>query len=439
MVSINDGAGSVGALTGQENAVAENSAPLLNSSEHQAPDTTQPNLPTSEAAMGQDRAPAGEQALPIDAVDLLDRADTFYRRFVLLPSDAAYTAVILWAAHTHLMSAWDTTPRLAFLSSDPGSGKSRAMEITALLVPLALESANASTASIIRAINIPEGTPTFFIDEIDAKYGPAAKGDEDLRAMINAGHRRGGDFLRCEPVKNGAWVPVRLQAYAAIAMAGLGDLPDTILTRSVIIRMRKRAPNEKVEPYRQRDHKQLGHALRDELALWAKSIIGVAEALRPDLPDGIADRNADVWEPLVAVADLVGGSWPSKARQAATDLTTAAKSRTPLSPSIQLLGDIRRCFEREDRLTTAELLNRLLADEESLWGDFKGKKLDARRLGDLLRPYGIRSTSIRLKDGSTPKGYKREAFHDTWFRYLPAEGDTSATAATDTEILRPPP
>ena len=43
-----------------------------------------------------------------------------------------------------------------------------------------------------------------------------------------------------------------LPAYCAVAMAGLGWLPDTILTRSVIVRMRRRAPGETVEPFRRR-------------------------------------------------------------------------------------------------------------------------------------------------------------------------------------------
>jgi len=428
---INEEAGAAPTATGPEYAKATSPASPLSSAEQLTPEGIPfEGAERREAAEASVDGPDGLER-DTDGPDLLDRVHAFFLRFVRLPSESASVAVVLWATHAHLMDAWESTPRLAFLSAEPGSGKSRAMEITALLVPLALKSDNASTASLIRAMNDPAGTPTFFIDEIDAKYGPAAKGDEDLRSMINAGHQRSGCFLRCEK-KGETWIPVRRHAYAAIAMAGIGDLPDTILTRSVIVRMRKRAPDEEVENYRQRDHKLLGHTLRDELAAWAETIADEAARCRPVLPDGIADRNADVWEPLIAVADLVGGPWPSRAREAALQLLAAAKSGTQPSPGVQLLADIHKCFRNEDRLTTQELLKRLLEDEEAPWGDFRGRKLDPRRLSELLRPYGIRSGGLRLPDGSTPKGYKREAFSDAWTRYPPVSEPTATSATTAT-------
>ena len=52
-----------------------------------------------------------------------------------------------------------------------------------------------------------------------------------------------------------------LPAYCAVAMAGLGDLPDTIFTRAVIINMRRRAPGERVEAFRRRLEIEGGNAL----------------------------------------------------------------------------------------------------------------------------------------------------------------------------------
>jgi Protein of unknown function (DUF3631) len=36
----------------------------------------------------------------------------------------------------------------------------------------------------------------------------------------------------------------------------------------------------------------------------------------PTLPDELSNK-ADNWEPLIAIADLVGGDWPARARAAA--------------------------------------------------------------------------------------------------------------------------
>ena len=377
------------------------------------------------------------EQLPPDGADLLDRCLLLVNRFVRLPSENAAFAVVLWAAHTHLMDAWETTPRLAFLSAEPGSGKSRAMAITALLCPLALEAANATTASLVRAMDDPAGRPVACIDEIDTKYGPKAKGDEELRCVINAGHRRGGFFLRCEKGDDG-WTPTRQDSFAAIAMAGIGDiLPDSVVTRSIVLRMRKRLPGETVDAYRQRDHMHLGKALCDELAVWADHVREQAAICRPKLPDGIEDRDADVWEPLIVVADLAGGQWPERARQAAVELVQSAKAGEKLSLGAKLLADIRDCFGDSDRIATADLLSKLRAIEESPWGVSGRNRLDAYVLAQMLSEYGIRPTTIRLAgpNGSVLKGYKRYDFLDAWARYLPSSksDETGVTPVTEPE------
>ena len=103
-------------------------------------------------------------------------------------------------------------------------------------------------------------------------------------------------------------VTEELPAYCAVALAGLDDLPDTLMSRSVVVRMRRRAPHELVEPFRHRLHSPDGFALRDDLSRWAGEI---PEGVWPEMPEGIEDRNADVWEALLAVADAAGGDWPS--------------------------------------------------------------------------------------------------------------------------------
>lgn len=368
-------------------------------------------------------------AVSIDGADLLNRVHAYARRFICYPSDTAGIVHVLWMAHAHLMDAWFSTPRLAVLSPEPGSGKSRVLEITALLVPNPLLSVNSSAAYILRKVADQDNRPTILYDEIDTVFGPQAKGDEGLRGMINAGYRQGATTGRCV-TERGKVLPQELSTYSAVALGGLGSLPDTLMVRSVIIRMRKRGPGEEVEPFRPRLHEQPAGTLRDELAAWAAGVVVLAEGSEPSLPDGITDRDADVWEPLFTVADLAGGEWPALARQAATEAVQSAKVNRKPSDGVRLLADIQACFGDKDRLTTADLLDKLLADEEAPWGDLGRKKLDARILARMLDGYGIKSTTIRMPDGKTPKGYKREAFHDAWKCYLPPL-ETDATSATD--------
>ncbi|MFY9836972.1 MAG: hypothetical protein WAK55_10950, partial [Xanthobacteraceae bacterium] len=150
------------------------------------------------------------------------------------------------------MNKWESTPRIAFLSPEPASGKSRALEITELLVPNPVAAINVSPAYMFRKIGDEEGV-TLLYDEIDTVFGPRARENEELRGLLNAGHRRGAVAGRC--VVHGKTIETEeIPAYAAVAMAGLGWLPDTIMSRSVVVRMRRRHDGEQVEPYRRRVH-----------------------------------------------------------------------------------------------------------------------------------------------------------------------------------------
>ncbi len=364
----------------------------------------------------------------------LDAVYRFLGRFVSYPSDHARIAHTLWVAHTHLMAAFESTPRLAFLSPEPASGKTRAMEVTEPLVPNPVEAVNVTPAYLFRKVGSEDGRPTVLYDEIDTVFGPKAKDNEEVRGLLNAGHRIGAVAGRC--VVRGKTVDTEeISAYCAVAMAGLGDLPDTILTRSVIVRMRRRAPSEQVEPYRRRVHAPEGHHLRDGLAAWAATVRDPITHAWPELPAGIEDRDADVWEPLLAVADAAGGTWPERARVAAVALVADSKESTP-SLGIRLLDDIRTLFGLAEVMSTEDLLTGLQGLDEAPWGELiGGKPLNARGLARRLGGYGVKSKNVRI-GGSVHKGYARSDLADAWSRYLslsPQESATSATSATETE------
>lgn len=138
-----------------------------------------------------------------------------------------------------------------FLSPEPGSGKSRALEVTEPLVPRPVHAINCTPAYLFRRVADPVGRPTVLYDECDTLFGPKAKEHEEIRGVINAGHRKGAVAGRC--VIRGKIVETEeLPAYCAVALAGLDDLPDTIMSRSIVVRMRRRAPTEPVEPWRPR-------------------------------------------------------------------------------------------------------------------------------------------------------------------------------------------
>ncbi len=379
-----------------------------------------------DAAIVEQETPNGQK--------ILSAVHDFLGRFVAYPSDHAHVAHALWCIHAHRMDLWESTPRLAFLSPEPGSGKTRALEISELLVPNPVCAINVSPAYLFRKVGSDDGV-TLLYDEIDTVFGPKARENEELRGLLNAGHRRGAVAGRCV-VKGNVVETEEIPAYAAVALAGLGWLPDTILSRSVIIRMRRRHAGEHVEPYRRREHSPQGAKIKTLVGAWAQEQPKVIKEW-PEMPPEIQDRDADVWEPLLAVADLAGGEWPKRAREAAVALVADSKDGEP-SLGIRLLADLRTVFEGVRELPSKTILNRLIELSEAPWGDLYGKPLDERGLAKRLRAYGVKPKQFRTGEVNL-RGYSRGDLDEQWRRYLPAlsvsgKSATSATSATSQQI-----
>lgn len=378
-------------------------------------------------AVQPDQAHASAETGVIDGADLLRDVFDYIGRFVAYPDNEAHVGHTLWIAHTHMMDAWDSTPRLAVLSPEPGSGKSRVLEVTELLVPRAVESVNVTPAYLFRKVGDEAGRPTILYDEIDTVFGPKAKDNEEIRGLLNSGHRKHSTAGRCV-VRGKEVFTEEIPAYCAVALAGLGGLPDTIMTRSVVIRMRRRAPHEVVEPYRRRLNGPEAERLGERLALWAQQVEAEVTDVFPEMPVEVQDRDADVWEPLVAVADAAGDEWPELARATAVTAVTA-KSDGGGSLGIQLLRDLQQIFGSADAMFTHIILDKLNNLDEAPWGDLRGKPLDSRSLSYRLKAYQIRPTTVRIGD-ELLKGYRREHLHDAWVRYLSPPSDTSVTSVT---------
>jgi len=378
---------------------------------------------------------------PTNAPALLNDVEAFLARFIVYPGEHERIAHTLWIAHTWLMERWESTPRIAFLSPEPSSGKSRALEVTEPLVPRPVHAVNTTPAYLFRKVSDEAGPPTILYDEIDTVFGARAKDNEDVRGMLNAGHRKGAMAGRCV-VRGNVVATEELPAYCAVALAGLDDLPDTLMSRSVVVRMRRRAPGERIEPWRHRVNGPAAEVLADQLADWSNEVRELVGTDWPEMPAGVEDRNADVWEALLAVADVTGGDWPIRARVAAVTLVTDPRGRAP-SLGVMLLRDLRIVFEHADRLFTEQVIENLLKLDESPWADLRGKPLDARGLARRLGKYDISPKVLRIGE-DTRRGYEATDLHDAWSRYVAPLEDPSRkrrdfikAPGTDGQPLRP--
>lgn len=348
----------------------------------------------------------------VDGAALLEELTTAIRRHVVIPEPAAH-AVALWVVHTHALEPAQITPRLAILSPEKRCGKTTVLKVLSRLVRRPLATTNVTAAALFRTVEKFE--PTVLVDEADTFL----REREELRGVLNTGHdRAGARIIRCvgetgEPRAFATWAPV--------AIAALGEVHETIADRSIVVRIKRRAPNEHVAPFRSRNGEALAPLAR-KCARWATDSARELARARPSVPGQLSDRAADNWEPLLAIADTAGGAWPERARRAAVVLSGSGDAEDRRSVAEQLLADVQSLFaaEKVQRLTTAELLSKLRSLDGSRWAT--GKPLSAYELGGLLNRFSVRSRSLRVGD-SVLKGYVLEDLRDAFDRYLPAAGD----------------
>lgn len=355
---------------------------------------------------------------------ILEDLREWFDKYVRFPSEYCSVTLALWVVHTWAVPAFYVTPRLVLDSPEPGSGKTRVLELLALTCHSAKLTLSTTTAALYRRIDAAAGMPpTVLQDEADAVFGRTKSPQaEDLRALYNAGYKRGATVDRCEGDAKSMKVR-EFPVFAPVALAGIaGNMPSTITTRSVTIHMRRRAPGEKVASYRERDADAEVGPLRDRISEWAHEHITALEQARPEMPKGVEDRPAEVWEALVAIADEAGGKWPELARGACKHFVLSSDPGE-LSRGIRLLADVHKLFETNghDAMFSQDVVAGLVADDEAEWGDVYGKPIDQRWLAKALRPYGVESRKVR-RGAATAQGYRvtgDTGLDQAWLRYLP--------------------
>jgi hypothetical protein len=346
---------------------------------------------------------------------ILNDLRTAMRRYVVFPNPEAADAAVLWIAATHGQSFWAHAPRLAVISPVKRSGKSRVLDLVYELAHRPLLTVNTTVAALVRSLD-EDDPPTVLVDEADALFGSkkAADGNEDLRGVLNDGFQRNRPLNRWDVNHRRL---EQLQCFAMVALASIGDLPDTIQDRAVVIRMRRRAAGEMVQPFRDRRDAPALNQLRERLHKWVRSNKRQLRTAAPDMT--LEDRAADTWEPLFVVADLAGSDWPGRVRVAAEKLVEADAEADDVG--VRLLENIYTLFESTTVLYSSTMVERLLELEDGGWSDWNyGRGLNQRGLAKLLRPFEIKPDSVRVgNEQTTKKGYRVEWFHDAWDRYCP--------------------
>jgi hypothetical protein len=367
---------------------------------------------------------------PVDAERLLTRLVGRIRSHVVMRDYAARVAA-LWVALTWVHEEAAThSPILLVTSPEADSGKTTLLGVLSYLVRRSLRNVGASAAALYRSIE--KWQPSIMVDEADTAFVE----NEDLRAVINSGWTRGEGVLRCDGESN---EPRLFSTFCAKAIGLKGrKLPDTTLSRTIIIEMARRKPTERVLDFRYVDDDGLAE-LRSDLARFAADS---AEALRrasPTLPEGFENRRAANWRLLLAIADTAGEEWGRKAREAAETIVGATAAK---SVGVALLADVKAAFESEGNplcIASRRLVELLTADPESRWCEWRRnrKPITPNGLAGLLGEFFIISRTVHRKGEPDAKGYQRLDFEEAWARYLPPETPPSDASPPSETSKRP--
>lgn len=157
------------------------------------------------------------------------------------------------------------------------------------------------------------------------------------------------------------------------------------------------------------------------------STINTLSNAQPIIPEGLTDRQSDMLEGILSIAELAGPDWAERARASIVALCATGEDQ---SVGVQLLSSCREIFESKDRdsLSTTDLLNALVCVEDAnapwpIWwaNDIKRDNIHApaSKLAKLLEPFGVKPRMVMDAMQEEAKGYWRADFDDCFARYLP--------------------
>ena len=366
-----------------------------------------------------------KKQLEEQGAQILNEVVLILKRWIWFPAEEYYWLLAVWAAHTYIYSRFDMTPRIAFMSLGPGSGKTRSMRVLKQLVLNAIMAANSTAPAIFLAIQARDGALTILLDETDTYMGNN-NSHKEMRGILNAGAYSDGNVLRGRGVQNGE--DPEIHVFAPVAFAGLGRLPATLHDRSFIYPMSK--PKIRLEEYRPRLHNSLVKELGVSLGQWARAIGSAAADTFPDVIEGISGRDWEKAEPMIAIAMQAGEEWGERIIQA-VQLVLGVGGEADMPPGLQALSDMRDVFTTRGMpsfIGSTEMAEALIEMQPwaSEWGTATAGQ---RQLAALVSSYGVHPAMVRVSRSNTKRGYRLLDLQRAWDLHLPKEEAEEAPAA----------
>lgn len=321
----------------------------------------------------------------------------FLSTYLVFPPDEQEVVPALLALYTMLTyttPVWMSLPYIHIVGTQ-GSGKTRALELLELLVFRPHMTVDTTAAVVYRHLHLYGGT--LLIDEADRLRRTNDNAVDDLIRVLNAGYRRGGTATRLQSLPQD-FDPTRFQVYAPKVLAGINSAPPTLASRCITINM-IRAETDAPQSRARVDHGRAAE-IRDSLYMWALDYADIIYRL-PNVdacPSDIGGRPYELWLPLLALASWVDEDLPNEnVKESIHNLLSefarsytkrAAADLLPEGDEV-LLKAIAELCQEQTVMAVADVLERA-----RLLSPDRVKGWSARRVGEILRRYGIDSRDL---------------------------------------------
>jgi putative DNA primase/helicase len=354
----------------------------------------------------------------LNVEELLDEIKSTIKRFVICDEETAVAAT-LWLVASWCIDYLELFPKALITAPTKECGKSTLLEVMARFGRNPLTTANISPAALFRTVDAQNPKPCLAIDELDTFM----KNNDALTGIFNGSHQRNQAFVYRTEGDNFESRP--FDTFCPQILCGIGNMvKPTTESRCILLIMRRKLPHEKSERLR---HSNVNFGLmHQKMMTFANKYGSMIGNAQPDIP--LTGRSLDNWEPLIAVARIASEKWLKDAIYAAQKIEQYGKESSNESAGIELLRNIREILIKSEKVSQKELLNRLTSNDEWRWDKytFKGDSLTQRDLTKLLKPFGIKTKTIKV-GSEAPKGYDYQQFKESFDRYL--EPDESNSAA----------
>jgi putative DNA primase/helicase len=359
------------------------------------------------------------QGEDMNGAALMERLEAFLRRFVVMGEDLP-ALLAIWLAGTYGYMMFEYFPYLVLRSPEKRCGKSRTLDLIALLGFNAHQpTASPTEAQIFREPREDGGVQIY--DELEGMTGDKERWGA-VTSVFNVGFHRGSVVSRYKKTGQGQQKET-FDTYGPRAIASISSLEATLEDRSIMVMMQRLLPGQQTERFslRRLDHE--AQRLRDDLYILALTTAPTIAELYDGAEfaglQGLDHRAVDLWEPVLSIAAVIDASGTS------SDLTNR------MARLAERLGGDRNSHSGDDTIPAIiETLNDclLIGSEAKISTKDLVEKvrlrlgwdtLTPKALANRLHPLGLRTDRWR-EGGDLRRGYivTRDQVDDLARRYI---------------------